>query len=158
MRAAPVEIKLAEKVVMALRALSALYGFKVYANWGKADARRPFDEGGCKDPRVVDVNVRNRKYESYTGVIATVEIELVGRVDFTSRVIKDRPEDAYLEIAGLIEGWHFSLPSAKEALGCESFDPVGLRFDGGGEWEIEQTTKALNFTIPFTVKGRIKRQ
>ena len=153
----PVERSLAEKTVMALAALPALAGFKVYANWGDDCARRKYDEGGCKDPRVVDVYVTPRRYEQFTTAVATVEIELAGRVDFTSRVMRVKPEDAYLEIVGLLEGWHVSIAAVKRAIGSESFDPVGMRLDGGGEWEIDQESKALNFTIPFTVKGRVMK-
>ena len=154
---APVEGKLAEKTVMALTALPVLAGFKVYANWGEEYARRKYDEGGCKDPRVVDVYVKPRQYEQFTTAVATVEIELAGRVDFTSRIMRVKPEDAYLEIVGLLEEWNGSISAVKEALGSEFFDPVGMRLDGGGEWEVDQESKALNFTVPFTVKGRVKR-
>ena len=99
----PVENELAAKVVMALRALPALVGFKVYANWGKGNMRRPFDEGGCKDQRVIDVEVRPRRHEEYTGLTATVDVVISGRVDFNNRVMRVQPEDAYLEIVGLLE-------------------------------------------------------
>ena len=153
----PVEAKLAEKTVMALTALPALADFKVYANWGEECARRKYDEGGCKDPRVVDVYVKPRRYEQFTAAVATIEIELAGRVDFTSRVMRVRPENAYLEIVGLLEDWNGSIAAVKDALGSEFFDPVGMRLDGGGEWEIDRESKALNFTVPFTVKGRVKK-
>ena len=154
---APVETSLADKTVMALRALPALAGFAVYANWGEANARRHYDEGGCKDPRVVDVYVRSRRFEAYTTAVATVEIVLAGHVDFKNRVMRVKPEDTYLEIVGLLEDWHGSVAAVKSALGSESFDPVGMRLDGGGEWDIDRETKALDFTIPFTVKGRVKK-
>ena len=152
----PVEMALAEKVVMALRALPALGDFKVYANWGKENGQRLFAEGGCKDPRVVYVYVRPRRHEEYTNLTATVEIELHGRVDFNNRVMRVQPEDAYMEIVGLLEDWHGSIVAVKEALGSDCFDPVGMRLDGGGEWGIGED-KALEFVIPFTVKGRVKK-
>ena len=152
----PVENELAAKVVMALRDLPALVGFKVYANWGKENMRRPFDEGGCKDPLVIDVEVRPRRHEEYTGLTATVDIVISGRVDFNTRVMRIQPEDAYLEIVGLLEDWHGSIAAVKNALGSEYFDPVGMRLDGGGEWGIGEG-KSIGFTIPFTVKGRVKK-
>ena len=142
---------------MALTALPALAGFKVYANRGGKYARRPYAEDGCKDPRFVDVRVRSRRYEQFTTAVATVEVEIAGRVDFTSRVMRGRPEDAYLEVVGLLESWHGSIEAVKDAIGTEFFDPVGMRLDGGGEWEIDPESKALNFTVPFTVKGRVKK-
>ena len=152
----PVERSLAEKTVLALRALPALCDFKIYANWGKENGRRLFDEGGCKDPRVIDVYARPRRHEEYTTLTATVDIEITGRVDFNNRVMRVHPEDAYLEIVGLMEDWHESIAAMKNALGSEYFDPVGMRLDGGGEWDIGEG-KAQNFTIPFTVKGRVKK-
>lgn len=142
---------------MALRNLPALAGFKVYANRGSENTRRYFDEGKCPDPRVVDVRVRSRRYEQFSTAVATVEITLSGRVDGNSRVMRVRPEDAYLEIVGLLEDWHGSIADVKDALGSEFFDPVGMRLDGGGEWDIDSETKALYFTLPFTVKGRVKK-
>ena len=152
----PVEMSLAEKTVMALKDLPALVDFKVYANWGKENMRRPFDEGGCKDPLVIDVEVRPRRHEEYTGLTATVDIVISGHVDFNNRVMRVQPEDAYLEIVGLLEDWHGSIAAVKNALGSEYFDPVGMRLDGGGEWGIGED-KALEFVVPFTVKGRVKK-
>ena len=152
----PVEMSLAENTVMALKDLPALVDFKVYANWGKGNMRRPFDEGGCKDPRVIDVYVRPRRHEEYTVLTATVDVVISGRVDFNNRVMRVQPEDAYLEIVGLLEDWHVSIADVKNALGSEYFDPVGMRLDGGGEWGIGEG-KSLDFIIPFTVKGRVKK-
>ena len=154
---APVEDELAEKVVMALKALPALLDFKVYANRGGRNTRRYFEEGRCPDPRAVDVIVGSRRYEQYTTAVATVDVTLAGRVDGKSRVMRASPEEADLEIVGLLEDWHGSVAAAKAALGSEFFDPVGMRLDGGGEWDVDSATKALNFTLPFTVKGRVKR-
>ena len=148
---APVENVLADKVVMALRALPDLGDFKVYANWGKENGQRLFAEGGCKDPRVVYAYVRPRRHEEYTTLTATVGVELAVRVDKNSRSGGVRPEDAYIEIVGLLEGWHGSIGDVKEALGSDFFDPVGMRLDGGGEWDVGED-KAQNFVLPFTVK------
>ena len=153
---APIENVLAEKVMMALKALPALSDFKVYANWGKENGQRLFDEGGCKEPRVIYAYVKPRRHEEYTNLTATVDIELHGRIDFKNRVMRVQPEDAYMEIVGLLEDWHGSIVAVKEALGSDCFDPVGMRLDGGGEWGIGED-KALEFVIPFTVKGRVKK-
>ena len=155
MKTAEIEKTIADKVAMALRALPALCDFKVYANWGAENARNPYAEGGCKDPRTVDVKVRQRRYEAYTTAVATVEIALDGRIDLNSRVTHVKPEDVYLEIIGLLEEWQRSVSAVKRDLGSEGFGPVGMRLDGGGEWEADAETKELNFTIPFTVKGRV---
>lgn len=142
---------------MALASLPALAGFKVYANRGEGNARRPFDEGACREPRVVDVRVSSRRYEAYTTAVATVAVEIFCHVDFNSRVMRVKPEDAYLDIVGLLEDWHGSVASVKRDLGSEHFDPVGMRLDGGGDWNIDRETKALDFAVPFTVRGRVKK-
>ena len=153
---APVETALADRTAAALRQLPALAGFKVYANWGEANARPPYAEGGCREPRTVDVYVRPRRHEAFTTAVATVDIELAAHVDFGSRVMRVRPEDAYLAIVGMLEAWHGSIAATKDALGSECFDPVGLMLGGGGAWDIDRETKALDFTVPFTVKGRVR--
>jgi len=154
---APVETALADRAVAALRALPALAGFKVYANRGEMNARHPSEEGGCDEPCVVDVTVASRSYEHFTSSVATVGIGISGRVDFQSRIRRVKPDDVYLDVVGILEEWQGSIAAVKDALGSQHFDPVGLRLDGGGEWGINPQTKAFEFTVPFTVKGRVKK-
>lgn len=153
----PVEMVIAERVVASLRGLPSLARFDLYANWGDENGGLVDDDGNRVSPCHVEVNAGPRSYGGYTSLVADVGIVLEGKIDFSRRKTGIEPETAYGEIVGLLEGWRRDILSAKTALGSESFDPVGLRLDGGGTWEVDRDTKARYFSVKFTVRGRVKK-
>ena len=153
----PVEMVIAERVVAAIRGLPSLARFDLYANWGEENGGLVEDDGNRVSPCYVEVNAGPRSYGGYTSLVADVGVGLEGKIDFSRRKTGIVPETVYGEIVGLLDGWHRDISSAKAALGSDSFDPVGLRLDGGGTWEIDRDTKARYFSIKFTVRGRVKK-
>ena len=144
-----VEQELCTKIVRILQ--ERLPDVVVDGNW------LPMPTKGAVDGRLsrLDVTVGPRSYGEFTSLTAEMAVMLEGTIPVGADTTADRSIAAYSRIVELVEEWHGSIAAVKRDLALDSFDPVGLRLDGG-TFELDRDTKVRHYSQTFAVRGRVK--
>jgi hypothetical protein len=149
----PVEQRLCRRIAAALR--EAVPDAAVEGNWlaetsGLVKGGAKMAERGAR----FDVDVSPRGYETYSGVVAEMRVDVEGVFSAAFDADLGRSVAAYAAVAALLGLWHRDLRAAKSALADEGFAVTGMRLDQG-EWEIDRETRERRYSQSFYVRGVI---
>ena len=131
-----------------------LPGISVSGNWlpaGRSSIKGAEPWRGAK----LDVTVGTRSYGEYTSLTAEMQVTLEGEFPVAADPTLDRSVAAYAAIVGRLEEWHGSMAAVKRDLSLDGlYVPVGLQL-AGGEFELDEDTKARRYSQTFALRGRV---
>lgn len=149
-----VEQKLCRKLVDIFT--QVLPGVEIEGNW------LPSEDGGFKGEDEISgsslrVRVSSRGFESFTSAVCTFRVELEGRFRVEDDTDGHGTFVCCSKLLDALTGWQGNITTVKRDLCFPEFDPVGYRLDPNGDLDIERDTLTRNYTLSFTLKGRITR-